>query len=460
LIKKRFYNPAQLFIFSFLALIVIGTMLLKLPIALNKPISWTDSLFTATSAVCVTGLVVVDTATHFTGWGQVFILLLIQAGGIGILSFAGLFAYFLKGGSSYENQLAIRDFSNTQRLGEVFTLLKRTIAITFGIEAVGAAVIFWTMDGFNGAGTAERIFIAVFHSVSSFCNAGFSTLSNGLMHQQVYYNYGFQLAVASIYIFGGLGFPIVINVLKYIKHLINRLFHKWTTKENYYRPWVMNINSKLNLITTSCITAFATLVLFISEYNHVFADHSGIGKWVVAFATATTPRTAGFNSIDFAQLHFSSILFIMLLMWIGASPNSTGGGIKTSTFALAILNAISLAKGKDRTEIFRREIAGISIQRAFATMFLSLIIIGMGVYAISFFERNRPLLEIAFECFSAYSTVGLSLGVTGDLAEGSKVILILLMFVGRVTMLSVLIAFIKKARYTHYRYAEEELTIY
>jgi len=271
LIKKRFYNPAQLFIFSFLALIVIGTMLLKLPIALNKPISWTDSLFTATSAVCVTGLVVVDTATHFTGWGQVFILLLIQAGGIGILSFAGLFTYFLKGGSSYENQLAIRDFSNTQRLGEVFTLLKRTIAITFGIEAVGAAVIFWTMDGFNGAGTAERIFIAVFHSVSSFCNAGFSTLSNGLMHQQVYYNYGFQLAVASIYIFGGLGFPIVINVLKYIKHLINRLFHKWTTKENYYRPWVMTINSKLNLITTSCITAFATLVLFISEYNHVFA---------------------------------------------------------------------------------------------------------------------------------------------------------------------------------------------
>ena len=209
MIKKRFYNPAQLFIFSFLALIVMGTMLLKLPIALNKPISWTDSLFTATSAVCVTGLVVVDTATHFTGWGQVFILLLIQAGGIGILSFAGLFAYFLKGGSSYENQLAIRDFSNTQRLGEVFTLLKRTIAITFGIEAVGAAVIFWTMDGFNGSGTAERIFIAVFHSVSSFCNAGFSTLSNGLMHEQVYYNYGFQLAVASIYIFGGLGFPIV-----------------------------------------------------------------------------------------------------------------------------------------------------------------------------------------------------------------------------------------------------------
>lgn len=458
--KKRFYNPAQLFIFSFLALIVAGTLLLQLPIALNIPISWTDSLFTATSAVCVTGLVVVDTATHFTWWGQVFILLLIQAGGIGILSFAGLFAYFLKGGSSYENQLAIRDFSNTDRLGEVFTLLKRTIAITFGIELVGAAAIYWSISDLAGTAVGERIFIALFHSVSSFCNAGFSTLPKGLMDGMVYYNYGFQLAVACIYIFGGLGFPIVINVLKYIKHLLNRLFHKWTTRENYYRPWVMTINSKINLITTACITAFATLLLFINEFNHVFADHQGIGKWVVAFATATTPRTAGFNSIDFAQLHFSSILFVMLLMWIGASPNSTGGGIKTSTFALALLNVISLAKGKDRTEIFRREIASISIQRAFATMFLSLLIIGIAVFAISFFERDRPLLEIAFECFSAYSTVGLSLGVTGDLATGSKVILILLMFIGRVTMLSVLIAFVKKVRYTHYRYAEEELTIY
>lgn len=459
MIKKRFYNPAQLFIFSFLALIILGTLLLQLPVALNQPISWTDSLFTATSAVCVTGLVVVDTASHFSVLGQVFIMLLIQAGGIGILSFAGLFTYFLKGGSSYENQLAIRDFSNTDRLGEVFTLLKRTIAITFGIELIGAAAIYWSINGLDMT-VSQRIFISLFHAISSFCNAGFSTLPKGLMDSQVYYNYGFQLVVAGIYIFGGLGFPIVINVIKYIKHLSDRLFRKWTTKENYYRPWVMTINSKINLITTSCITFVATLLLFVNEFDHVFSDHQGLGKVVAAFSTATTPRTAGFNSIDFAQLHFSSILFVMLLMWIGASPNSTGGGIKTSTFALAILNVVSLAKGKDRTEIFRREIAAISIQRAFATMFLSLVIIGIAVFGISFFERDRPLLEIAFECFSAYSTVGLSLGVTGDLVEGSKVILILLMFIGRVTMLSVMIAFIKKVRYTHYRYAEEELTIY
>ncbi len=460
MIKRSIFNPAQLFVTSFLGLIALGTLLLRLPIALNAPLSWVDSLFTATSAVCVTGLVVVDTATHFTFWGQLFIMLLIQAGGIGILSFAGLFTYFLKGGSSYQNQLAIRDFSNVDRLGEVFVVLKRTIAITFGIELVGAMSIYWTIaDTIAGATVGEKIFLSLFHSVSSFCNAGFSILPKGLMDESVLYNYSFQLVVAFIYIFGGLGFPIVINVLKYIKHLLNRLLKKWTSKENYYRAWVVTINSKINLITTSMITAIATFVLFINEYNHALTDHNGFGKLIIAFATATTPRTAGFNSIDFASLHFSSILFVMLLMWIGASPNSTGGGIKTSTFAVAILNVLSLAKGKDRTEIFRREIAIVSIRRAFATMFLSLMVIGIAVFSISFFESKRPLLDIAFECFSAYSTVGLSLGVTGELVQESKIILVILMFVGRVTMLTVLIAFVKKIGYVHYKYAPEELTI-
>ena len=443
-----------------MGLIIAGTLLLKLPIALHQPLSWTDALFTATSAVCVTGLVVVDTATHFTLIGQLFIMLLIQAGGIGILSFAGLFTYFLKGGSSYENQLAIRDFSNADRLGEVFTLLKRTILITFSIELMGALCIYMTLGGESSTqSVGERVFFSLFHAVSSFCNAGFSILPRGLMDDMVILNYSFQFVVAVIYIFGGLGFPIVINVIKYVKHLFNRLLKKWTSRENFYRPWVMTINSKINLITTAVISIVATFVIYINEFNNVLSVHDGVGKWIIAFATATTPRTAGFNSVDFAALHFSSILFVMLLMWIGASPNSTGGGIKTSTFAVAVLNMLSLAKGKERTEIFRREIATISIQRAFATMFLSLMVIGLAVFCISFFEPSRPLLEIAFECFSAYSTVGLSLNITGDLAQGSKIVVVLLMFIGRVTMLSVLIAFVKKVRYVHYKYAPEELTI-
>ncbi|MBD1425783.1 ATPase [Sphingobacterium arenae] len=459
-VRKRFYNPAQLFISSFLLLICLGTCLLKLPFALQTPLSWIDALFTSTSAVCVTGLIVVDTASHFTFWGQLIIMLLIQAGGIGILSFAALFTYFLKGGSTYENQLAVGTYSNTERMSEVFVLLRRMIWVTVGIELVGALGIFWSLGEGNGLPLGKRIFFSLFHSISSFCNAGFSTMSNGLMESTVIHNYSLQFVISLIYIFGGLGFPIVVNVLQYIKHVYRRIVGKWTLRGSFHRPWVLNINSKINLVTTGLITLLATLVIYINEYGNVLSPHDGIGKLVIAFSTATTPRTAGFNSIDFGALQFSTIIFVMLLMWIGASPNSTGGGIKTSTIALAVMNVLSLARGKDRTEVLGREIGAVSIKRAFATMFLSLFTIGVAIFSISFFEPNRPLLEIAFECFSAYSTVGLSLGVTGSFATGSKIILIIVMFVGRVTMLSVLIAFIKKTKYTHYKYAQEELTIY
>ncbi|GHE33969.1 TrkH family potassium uptake protein [Sphingobacterium griseoflavum] len=460
-IIKKLFNPAQLFIGSFIILILFGTVLIRLPISLKTAITGVDALFIATSAVCVTGLASVDIPSTFSVWGQFFILLLIQAGGIGILSFAGLFAYFLKGGSSYSNQLAIGSFSNVDRLGEVFTILKRTIIITFSIEAIGAAAIYWSfLQNPAGVPVENPLFTAIFHAVSSFCNAGFSTFTGGLMADAVQYNYGFQTVVAFIYIFGGLGFPIVINVLKYLKHLSNRLLKKWTLKQNYYRPWVMTINSKINLITTGIISFLAIVFIYWLEYDNVLQEHAGVGKWVIAMATATTPRTAGFNSIDFSQLHNPSIILIMFLMWIGASPSSTGGGIKTGTFAVAILNVVSLARGKSKTEVFRREIASISIQRAFATMFLSLVAIGTAMVAITYCDERFSTLEIAFECFSAYSTVGLSLSVTPELSTASKLVLICLMFVGRVTMLSVLIAFVKKVRFTHYKYAPEELTIY
>lgn len=457
--KNRFYNPAQLFVFSFMLLIVAGCILLKMPFALQAELSWIDAIFTSTSAVCVTGLAVVDTATHFTRMGQFIIMLLIQAGGIGILSFAGLFSYFLKGGSTYENQLAIGNFSNTDRMSEVFVLLRRTIYITFSIELISAVFIFFSI-GDQGHRFTDQLFISLFHAVSAFCNAGFSILPRGAATIGYVNNYSFQLLLAATYILGGLGFPIVVNILKYIRHVSNRLLGKFRQREYFFQPWVININSKINLVTTIIITMFATVFIYANEFGNVLSDHDGIGKWVLAFATATTPRTAGFNSIDFADLEFSSIIFIIFLMWIGASPNSTGGGIKTSTLAVAILNVFSIARGKDRTEVFRREISPITIQRAFATMFLSLIIIGIAVMLISFFEPGKPLLDIAFECFSAYSTVGLSLNVTSTFTVGSKIVLVITMFIGRVTMLSMLIAVVKKVKNLQYRYASEELTIY
>jgi len=386
-------------------------------------------------------------------------MLLIQAGGLGILTFASYFSYFFKGGATYENQIALSDITSSNKIGEVFTTLKRILIITFLVEFIGAFFIYININSKLIPEFWDRIYFSAFHSISAFCNAGFSTLQNGMMEDGFVFNYPLQFTIIVIFVFGGLGFPIVINILRYLKHFIKRYFLFFTSGENYYKPWLLTLSNKLNLITTFSLMIIGSVVIFAKEYANTLVEHKGIGKIVTAIFTATTPRTAGFNSIDFSQLHFSSIIIIILLMWIGASPASTGGGIKTSTFAIATLNFISLAKGKSKIEIFRREIADISVRRAFAVMALSLIVIGFGIFLIAHFDPKKGLLDIAFECFSAYSTVGLSLGITGDLSNSSKLVLVGIMFVGRVTMLSILIAVFKKAKALTYQYPSDEILI-
>lgn len=437
---------------------MMGSALLLLPFATRNGIDIIDALFISTSAVCVTGLATLDIATTFTVYGQIIILCLIQLGALGVLTFASYFSYFFKGGSTYENQFVNKDIINTNKLGDVFVLMKRIILITFFIEVIGATLIFITTSN-SSQSTIEHAFFSIFHSISSFCNAGFSTLTKGLAEESYVYNYEFQIIIALLYIFGGLGFPIVINLLQYLKHQYSKVITKYLENKNTSRPWVININSKINLITTLSITIAATVIIWILENDNLFSVHSDVGRWVTAFFTATTPRTAGYNTIDFGLLKTESVLFIILLMWIGASPNSTGGGIKTSTFAVAVLNIYSLIKGKENVEIFKRKIAEVTIKRAFATMTLSLFVIGIGIFLISIFEEKYNLLQIAFETFSAYSTVGLSMGITFGLSSYSKIVIIILMFFGRVTMLTIMIALFKKVKFTNYRYAEEELTI-
>lgn len=459
-IKYIGLNPARLFVLSFLGLILIGTILLLLPISTTGSISLIDALFTTTSAVCVTGLVALDTSKDFTLFGQTVIMIMIQAGGLGILTFASYFSYFFKGGSSYEDQLTIGNISNIEKIDEIFKTLKRILIITVGIEAVGAFFIFTSLNSALIPGLGDRIYFSVFHSISAFCNAGFSTLPHGIMENGYVDNYGFQLSLIFLFVLGGLGFPIVINLLKYLKHLIRRTFLQiFNHKKDVYKPWVMKLGSKINLVTTISLIVIGTILIFINEYNNILASHQGIGKFVTALFTATTPRTAGFNSIDFNQLHLSSLIIIIILMWIGASPASTGGGIKTSTFAIAVLNFISLAKGRKNIEVYSREVSETSIRRAFAVMTLSVVVLGIGSLLISYFDEGLRLLDIIFESVSAYSTVGLSLGITPELSSASKLVLIILMFIGRVSTLTLLIAFFKQVRMSNYTYPSEEILI-
>ncbi len=455
--SKTKLDPSQIFILSFILIILFGTLALMLPKATYTEISFIDALFTSTSAVCVTGLIVVDTSTFFTPFGQGIIMVLIQIGGLGILTIASYFSYFFKSGSSYESQLMLSEITQSNKVNAVFGTLKYIIGITFFIEAVSAVFIYFSLDASSFNNFGEQVFFSIFHSVSAFCNAGFSTLSNSLYETGFRFNYGLQAAVVLTFIFGGLGFPIVANIVSYLKNKILKLFD--FKKRIKHRPWLMNINSRINLITTGIITLGAFVFFILVEYEGVLAHLDLKGKLVNALFTAATPRTAGFNTIDMTELAVPSVLFTILLMWIGASPSSTGGGIKTSTVAVAILNIFNLAKGKDKLEVYRREISQVSINRAFAIIVLSLFVIGLSILLISVFNPELNLLDVVFETFSAYSTVGLSLGITSSLSSASKIVIIFTMFIGRVSMLTLIVALVKKVMKKNYNYPKEEIII-
>jgi len=453
---QRLLNPAQLFIASFFGIILLGAFLLLLPRATHTGLSFIDALFTSTSAVCVTGLIVVDTGSYFTELGQLIILLLIQAGGIGIMTFTSYFSYFFRGGASYENQLMLKDLTNSEKIGEVFSTVRKIIILTFAIEGVGAGLIFLQTGGSLFSSLPEHVFFSVFHAVSAFCNAGFSTLPNSLYEPAFRFNYPLHLIIAILFIIGGIGFPIAFNFFRYLRHFfVSRFFRR----EIRHLPWIIHLNSRIVLITSGALLVVGTLLFLLFEYDNTLAEHRGIGKLVVAFFGAATPRTAGFNSVDTSALNLATLMVVFLLMWIGASPGSTGGGIKTTTFAVATLNFLSVARGKDRLEVFHREVSGLSVQRAFATISLSLIVIGVSLFFIAAFDPDKELLDIAFETFSAYSTVGLSLGITADLSPGSKLVLIATMFIGRVGMLTLLVAFLRRIKSLKYRYPSEDIMI-
>ena len=262
-LTRTYFNPAQLFIFSFLSIIFIGSLLLMLPKATYNGISFIDALFTSTSAVCVTGLIVVDTSTYFTVFGQTIILFLIQVGGLGILTFASYFSYFFKGGTTYENQLTLSEMTNSQKIGDVFKTLKHIIIITVTVELVAAILLFFTLDKNLIERFSDRAFFSIFHSISAFCNAGFSTLTNSIYEGDFRFNYPLQLVIIATFILGGLGFPIVVNIVKYCKHKLTNLF-RFQDNKKVYKPWIINLNSRITLITTLTLTFIAFFLLSTS----------------------------------------------------------------------------------------------------------------------------------------------------------------------------------------------------
>ena len=460
-VNKMAIHPAMIFILSFLLVILVGTLLLMLPNSTVGGITWIDALFTSTSAVCVTGLIVVDTATVFTGMGKTIIMLLIQIGGLGMMTFTSFFGFFFKGGQSLQSQLFLKDYINEDNISKVGSTLIKIIVFTIIYELLASGLIFVIIDPSLFSSAGERAYFALFHSVSAFCNAGFSTLTNGLYETGFRTEYHIHLILAISIIMGGIGFPVIVSYYQVAKRICINYYNRFTKKDSFYHhtPRTFNINTRLTTITTFILLVVGFITYWIFEENNTLAGLEGYGKIVTAFFGSVTPRTAGFNTVDMTQLALPTVLIYLILMWIGASPGSTGGGLKTTTFAVAVLNAISIAKGKDRVEVFNRQIDPETVRKAFAVILLSFLVIGMGVFMVLFFNPELDILDVAFEVFSAFATVGLSLGITAKLTTGSKLVISLIMFLGRVGTLTVLVAFIRKTRSLRYKYPQESVFI-
>ncbi|MBK9274389.1 MAG: ATPase [Flavobacteriales bacterium] len=453
-------SPALLFTFSFILLITIGTALFMLPKAAVRPLGLIEALFTSTSAVCVTGLTVFDVGTTLTPMGLWILLLLVQLGGLGVMTFTSFFAFFFKGSNSLEEQLRIRDLSNTT-LGGARRFIVQVILFTLAVEAIGALFIFQAVPEDQFASFSDRLFFAVFHAISAFNNAGFSTYASGLYDPVMRFNYALQWVVAVMIVFGGLGFGIIFNFANYLRFWVRARVRKWTLGvpcERY--PRVVTLSTKLVLFTTAGLLLFGTIAFWVFERDNALREHGGwFGQLTTSFFGSVTPRTAGFNTVNYGTLTVPTLMITILLMYIGASPGSTGGGIKTSTAAVALFNIFSTGRGRERVETGGREIGSMTVRRAFATIVLSLIFLGVSVTVVASLEKDLGLLPIAFECFSAFSTVGLSTGITAELDDAARVALTLVMFVGRVSALTLLIGVLKQVEVSNYRYPKEDILI-
>ena len=377
-------------------------------------------------------------------------------GGIGILTFTSFFAFFFRGSSSFKEGLNTKDFIAHEGLKDVFRAALNVVLFTIGIEAVGAIFVYTSIIDNNAI--ENKFFFSIFHSISAFCNAGFSLLQGNLYDGAIRFNYFLQWIIMILIVFGGLGHNIVFNFYQKIKTHVLEFFDKTIV---HRKVRIITINTQIVIYTTLVLLIGGFVFLFISEYNNTLLEHkSTFGKITAAAFNSVTPRTAGFNAVDFANMTVPSLLVIIFLMWIGGSPASTAGGIKTSTFALATLNIFAVAKGKSRIEIFGRRISSESTSRAFAILCISLISIGISIILLLIFEpKGTPLLTVAFECFSAYSTVGLSLNFTPTITEPSKYVLIADMFIGRIGMLNLLIGMLQKLNHQFYEYPKENILI-
>jgi len=467
-ISFRRILPSRILVMSFIVMILIGTFFLSLPIAVKEgqDISVLTALFIATSAVSVTGLSLVDVSMVFSPFGKGVILILLQLGGLGIMTFSTLVFTLIGKQISYQERKILKEDLNTYTIGGVIKFLKRIVLIVAGIEVIGA--IFLTV-GFSSSMPLKKAMIyGIFHSISAFCNAGFSLFSDSIVGYSD--NIMVTFTIAILISLGGIGFAVINSTINYYK----------TGKKTY------NLTSKLALYISFILTFGGTIVFFIFERNNPGTiGHMGIIDALNnSFFQSVTTRTAGFNSIPMENLRSSTLFLFLILMFIGASPGSTGGGLKTTTFGIIMFYVMVIVRNEKDLVISNRRVPWEVLHRAMAILIISIIYITVVVFLILMTNEmtsikdmadailqgsingntvahtsNLTLDKVIFEVMSAFATVGVSQGITADLNIFGRILLIITMLIGRVGPLTFMLAFSEKIKVRSYKYPQENILI-
>ncbi len=452
-------NPALILSGSFLVFIIIGSFLLMLPKCTLTPISYCDSLFVSTSAVCITGLTPVDIPTTFTPLGLLILSILIQIGGLGVITFTSFFAIFFSGTPSIYSQLLIKDMIYSKSINNLIPTLLYILAFTITVELIGAIAVFFTIPAELGLTLSDKLIFSGFHSLSSFCNAGFSCLPGGMANQTLLNGTQSIYVVTSVLIFAGaIGFPILVNFKDIFVAWLRRLI---TGKRNPTTRLlhVYDLNTKLVLVTTLVLLAVGSVAFFILEYNNTLAGMPLSQKITQSVFNSLIPRSAGFTSVNPSMFLPVTMLLIIVQMWIGGASQSLAGGIKVNTVAAVFLNLRAIIRGQSSAQAFGRRISTGSVRRANAVVAIAIAAFIIYAAIILTLEPHLSTKSILFEVTSALFTVGSSLGITDQLSPLSKIILSTAMFAGRVGILSLLIGFGTQSRDKSLHYPTDNIII-
>lgn len=455
-------NPSLLLSGSFIVFIFIGSLLLMLPRSTYAGISFVDALFMSTSAVCINGLASVDVFTTFTPLGVTILAVLMQIGALGVMTFTSFFALFFSGRASIYSQLMLKDMIYSKSMSSLVPTLLYILGFTVVLELAGAVAVFFSINSTLGLPLGQTIAISLFHSLSSFCNAGLSIIPGGMSNNLLLYgNISIYWVTSLIVVLGAIGFPILVNFKDAIALRLRCLWaiitHRKITEPRSVHPF--NMNTKIVLLTFSILFLVGFIAILVLEWNNTLAGMTIEEKITQAVFNSVTPRSAGFSSVNPGGFLNSTLIIVMFLMWVGGGSQSTAGGVKVNTLAAIWLNLRAIISGRDRVTAFRRTIAVWSIRRANATVAMSIISYLIFALTILILEPALPARDLLFETLSALFSVGSSLGVTSSLGPAALMVISVAMFLGRVGIISIIAGFATRRHDSPAAYPTDNLII-